>query len=96
MGKQSVQIQYNVHCKWAGESPVYRLFVDGELFTELTYIWHDQYLEEVIPINAQPGDYVITYELLGAGTLTVENPQVLSGPGEFIGQNVIRIKNESL
>ena len=96
MEKQGVQIQYDVHCEWSGESPNYRLFVDGELFTERTYIWHDQFLQEVIPIEAMPGDYVIRYELVGNGVLTVENPRVLSGPAEFIGQNVIRIRNESV
>ena len=90
---QDVQIEYDVSCEWNDSPPSYRLYVNNELFTERTYIWQDRSLEEVIPITAPPGDYVIEYQLIGAGNLTVSNPRVNHGPAEFISNNTLRIHN---
>ena len=96
MQKQSVQISYDVHCDWAGAPPRYRLYVEGELFTERTFNFVQSYLNEVIPIDAVPGDYVVRYEMIDSnGHIAVDNPQVISGPAEFVAHNVLRIRNES-
>lgn len=96
MQKQSVQISYDVHCDWAGSPPRYRLYVEGELFTERTFNFVQSYLNEVIPITAVPGDYVVRYEMIDSnGHIAVDNPQVISGPAEFVAHNVVRIRNES-
>ena len=63
MPVKDVQIEYDVSCEWHNFPPSYRLYVNNELFTERTYIWQDQNLEEVIPISAPPGDYAIEYQL---------------------------------
>ena len=94
MKLQNIQIQYDVHCEWLGQPPVYRLYVNDELFTERTYIWQDQYLEEVVPIDAVAGDYVIRYELAGTGTLTATNPRVNHGAAHFVDNYTLRIANE--
>lgn len=91
MNLQEVQIQYDVHCDWHGKPPIYRLYVNDEMFTERTFIWQDKYLSETIPIVAEPGNYIITYELHGAGQLTATNPQILNGPAEFVNQTTLRI-----
>ena len=96
MGLQSVQFEYEVHCDWTGTPPVYRLYVNDELFTERTYIWHNKYLEESVSIEALPGDYVVRYELQGSGTLTAKNPRVTIGTAEFVDNNTLRISHESL
>lgn len=95
MQKQSVQVCYDVHCDWAGPPPRYRLYVEGELFTERTFNFVQSYLQEVIPIDAVPGDYVINYEMVdNNGHLSAANPRVLSGPAEFIAHNIVRIRDE--
>jgi hypothetical protein len=94
MKLHNIQIQYDVHCEWHNTPPVYRLYVNNELFAERTYIWQDQYLEEVVPIDAVAGDYVIRYELVGAGTLTATNPQVNHGAAHFVDNTTLRIANE--
>jgi hypothetical protein len=91
MGLQSVQFEYEVHCDWTGTPPVYRLYVNDELFTERTYIWNNKYLEEVVSIEALPGDYVVRYELHGNGKLTATNPKVTIGTAEFINNTTLRI-----
>lgn len=95
MGLQSVQFEYEVHCDWVEKPPIYRLYVNEELFTERTYIWPNKYLKEVVSIEALPGDYVVRYELHGNGTLTAINPKVTIGSAEFIDNNTLRILNEN-
>jgi len=95
MKPQSVQVQYDVFCDWSGPPPRYRLYVQGELFTERTFNFVQSYLEEVIPINAVPGDYVIKYEMIDSNAhLAAQNPRVISGTAEFIAHNVVRIQDE--
>ena len=62
MTQQFVRVLADVHCDCAPDQrPIYRLYVNDELFTERTWIWENVYLEEVIPILAEPGDYVVRY-----------------------------------
>ena len=77
------------------ENPIYRVYVNGELFGERK--WRtpdDQYLEEIIQIAGEPGDYVIEYKLVVPKTarLKVENYRVDQGPGRITG-NKVRIYN---
>ena len=96
MKPQSVQVQYDVFCDWQDSPPVYRLYVNNELFTERSFVWRNQYLEEVIAIDAAPGDYQIRYELIGAGQLTATNPRVNHGTAQFVDNATLRIMNESV
>jgi hypothetical protein len=82
MTQQFVRVLADVHCDCAPDQrPIYRLYVDDELFTERTWIWQNVYLEEVIPILAEPGDYVIRYELVPGTTagLNIQNLRVAEG-----------------
>lgn len=93
--KHDIQVQYDVDCEWTSAPPRYRLYVNNELFTERTWIWKNQYLEETIPINAPAGDYVIRYEIVGNGRIEASNGKILNGPAEFIANNIVRIRNEA-
>ena len=64
----------------------------SELFTERTYIWQEQYLEELIPVYAEPGRYEIRYELLPhtSAELTVKNMRI-----DPVCENA-RLKNNTL
>ena len=91
MNRQAVVVRADVSVEWQGDPPNYRVYVGSEMFTERTFIWQDKYLVEIIPIVAEPGDYIITYELHGAGQLTATNPQILNGSAEFVNQTTLRI-----
>ena len=81
MQLQFVKIIVDVYCKWSEQPPVYRAYVNNELFTERTWIWKNQYLEEEFQIRAAPGVYDIRYELVnspGAG-LKTRNMRVVDG-----------------
>jgi len=85
MNTQSVIVLCDVDIVYSGESPVYRLYVGSELFTERTWIWPNEYLTENITIEAPYGLYQIKYELLPHpnAVISVTNAKVISGPGRF-------------
>ena len=94
MTKQFVRVLADVHCDCAvDQRPIYRLYVNDELFTERTWIWENVYLEEVIPILAEPGDYVIRYELVPGTTagLNIQNLRIAEGSAT-IQDSTVRIR----
>jgi hypothetical protein len=90
--KQFIRVLCDVNCDWAGTAPVYRVYVDDELFAERTWRWTDVYLEEMLQIEAEPGEYTITYELANQSdaVITVTNMRVDFGPGEMYN-NTLKI-----
>ena len=92
MSAEHVLIKCDVYCDWQDQPPVYRLFVNDELFAERTYIWQQQYLEELIPVYAEPGEYHIRYELVppSTGALVIKNQRVSSGPGTIVN-NILKV-----
>ena len=94
MTREFVKILADVHCDCAvDQRPIYRLYVNDELFTERTWIWENVYLEEVIPILAEPGDYVVRYELVPGTTagLNIQNLRVAEGSAT-IQDSTVRIR----
>ena len=97
MTKQYVRVVCNVACKWEGLAPIYRVYVNDELFTERTWIWQDDsYLREEIQIEAEPGDYNIRYELVppNLAELLVTLPVVDYGSAVITEDGRLRITDE--
>lgn len=92
MSKKFVQILCDVHCDWEGLAPVYRVYVNDELFAERTWIWTEHYLEEMLQIEAEPGNYTISFELVppNLASMQVSNYRVERGPGQLL-ENTLRI-----
>ena len=82
MRTEFVMALTDVYCKWSGEPPRYRCYVNEELFTERTWIWTEHYLEEQLQILAQPGEYHIRYELVDTDNakLKTNNFRITHGP----------------
>ena len=97
MNKKFVRVLADVHCNWEGLSPIYRVFVNDELFTERTWRWTDSYLEEMLQIEANPGDYTLRWELVAPhlATLQVKNVRVDFGPGNIKNNTQLRILDAS-
>jgi hypothetical protein len=93
MSKQFVRILSNIDCEWEGLSPIYRLYVNDELFSERTWIWTDSTLEENLQIEADPGEYTLRYELLSPNLaqLKVGSLKVDYGPAEVLDNMRFRI-----
>jgi len=93
MSKTYVRVLSNIDCDWEGIRPVYRLYVNDELFSERTWRWTDSYLQEILQVSAEPGEYRLRYELvephlaqLRVGTLTAD-----LGPVEIVNDTTFRI-----
>lgn len=78
------------------EHPRYRVFVADELFTERTFLWNNDYLEEMLQIEAYPGQYPISVELVQPTTarLKVRNERIKLGPAS-IRKGLLEISNEN-
>ena len=96
MSKQFIRVLCNIDCEWESFQPIYRTYVNDELFAERTWLWTQHYLEEMLQIDAEPGEYTIRYELVPPhlAVLTVTDMRVEYGPGT-IKNNVLRIHNET-
>jgi len=55
--------------------------VGSEMFTERTWIWQEQYLEEMLVVNAPPGKYNLRWELVppAQGKIEVKNIRIEHG-----------------
>jgi hypothetical protein len=92
--KQFIRVLCDVDCAWTDTEPVYRVYVDDELFAERTWRWTDAYLEEMLQIEAEPGEYVISYELVNSpsATIRVSNMRVDYGPGQVTDTTLTILK----
>lgn len=99
MAQEYVRVVCNVYCRYEGLPPIYRVYINDELFTERTWIWaEDTYLREEIQIEAEPGEYQIKYELVppNLAELIVSKPVVAYGPAKITEQGRLRIHNETV
>lgn len=92
--KRFVQVSAEVHISWFGPIyPVYRLFVNDELFAEREWRYPGHYLDELIQIEAVPGKYNIRYEILNERHvhLEIKSMRVIEGPGKIKGNSLLKI-----
>ena len=92
-----MRVLADLHCEWEGLNPIYRVYVNDELFAERTWRWTDCYLEEMLQIEAEPGKYHLRWELVppNLAQLHVENVRVDYGPGKIKNNVLLRILDES-
>jgi hypothetical protein len=97
MESQFVIVQMDINCNWGEAAPVYRVYVNDELFCERTYIWRDSYLIENLQIQADPGQYCIRVETVSADSaqFQINNHRVKLGPACWIDKDTLEIYNES-
>ena len=93
-----VKAWFDLECEWEGLPPIYRIYVNHELFAERTWTWTDHYLSEMLQILAPPGLYELTVQPVGPtlAHFTVTNQRVEIGPGAWIKKGrVLEIQDES-
>jgi len=88
-----VKAVFDLDCDWEGLPPVYRIYVNDELFTERTWCWTDQYLEEILQIQAPPGQYQVRVEPVGPNLahFRATNHRVEYGPGRWLSPDMLEI-----
>lgn len=85
------RVSFDLFCD-KGHEPRYRIYVNGELFTERNYIWKGtQYLRENLQIDAEPGEYTILLEKVDPAKLKMRNTKVDLGPAEIVDSTTFRI-----
>ena len=97
IGKHYVRVECDVHCDWNGDQPpIYRGYVNDELFVERTFIWRDAYLAESLQLQVNPGKYAVKFEVVtpGVGDLRVENLRVTQGPAGIKKGWLLRVSDE--
>lgn len=97
MSTQFVKVVFDVHCRWDSVPPIYRCFVEDELFAERTWIWDNVYLEEAFQIQAPPGKYKIRYELLNPehAELRLKNGRIEVGSAVLHKHDILEIIDEN-
>ena len=99
MIQKEVVVKADVSVDWQGDPPNYRIYIGKELFTERTWIWREQYLEEILVINAPPGKYNLRWELVppAQGTIEVKNIRIEHGAdhAHIKKESQLRITDES-
>ena len=96
MTKQFVKMELDVFAKWQIKPPMYRIYVNDELFNERTYRWQNEYITEILQIKAQPGEYNVRIENYG-GEFTVRSLRCSVGKVKVINNSMFEIieDNES-
>ena len=95
MTSKFIRVLAQVDCFWEGLNPSYRLYVNDELFTERTWYWTEEFLEEHIQIEAPPGKYQLRWELVKPclAELEVKHVRVDYGPGVIKENNILLIRD---
>ena len=95
MTRHYVRVLADLDCEWEGLSPIYRVYVNEELFAERTWHWPDSDLEEMLQIEAAPGDYQLRWELVPPhlAQLTVKNLRIDAGQAQIINNQILRINS---
>jgi hypothetical protein len=96
MTKRYVRVVADLHCSWEGLPPTYRVFVNDELFSERTWIWTNNYLEENLQISAEPGEYKIRFELVPPylAQLWAKDLRVSVGTASITNNETLRIYHD--
>ena len=92
-----VKALFDLDCDWEGLPPVYRIYVDDELFAERTWRWTEHRLTEILQIDAVPGNYTVRIEsvLPSLAKFNTQKHRVTHGPAKWIDQHTLEINNES-
>ena len=90
-----VKAVFDLDCDWEGLPPVYRIYVEDELFAERTWRWTDCYLKEMLQIQASPGRYQVRVEPVGPNLarFRASNHRVEYGPGRWLNSDTLEIQS---
>ena len=88
-----VKVMFDLDCEWEGLPPVYRVYVNDELFAERTWVWTDQYLQEMLQMQAPPGQYRIRVTPVGPTLARFQpsNWKIEHGPAHWVKKGLMEI-----
>jgi hypothetical protein len=85
-------LEFDLYCIDPASSPIYRIFIDGDLIVERTYIWNNihEYLREEIYVNLDFGYHKLSIESLGTrrvfftANATLNGRDIVIENGQFL------------
>lgn len=86
---------FDLDCTWQGEPPVYRIYLNDELFTERKWIWPREYfLEQILQIQAPAGKYILQVVPVypSQADFFIRNNRIEHGPARWQKQHKIIIQ----
>ncbi len=92
--KKYVKVRFDVQCIWKKIPPIYRIYVNDEMFTERTFIWDkNTYIKEMLQIKAEPGIYEFRLVEIGdqSGNFTISNRLIEVGDAKISSENKVEI-----
>lgn len=95
MDKKFVLAVFDLECNWEGIPPVYRVYLNGELFTERSWRWDSNYyLKQILQIEAVPGRYQLEVESIApcVSQITIDCNAVEHGDAHWEENNVLVIE----
>jgi hypothetical protein len=92
LDKKDVAMQIDIHCQWYKSPPMYRLYVNDEMFAERNYIWQaGEFLRENLVISAPPGQYTVRIETPTYAIFKLRNLQCSYGDVQIVDSTRFRI-----
>lgn len=90
MENKFIRATFDLDCEWEGLPPVYRIYVNDELFAERTWIWEDYYLTEMLQILAPPDRYHIRLEPVHPhlAKFKITNRNIEYGRGRWVNNDL--------
>lgn len=95
MEKYYVRATFDLACEWEGVPPVYRIYVNDELFVERLWRWYDDiHLREILQLQIPIGKYHVRVEPVQPclATFITTNHRIEEGPGFWKNNQVIWVK----
>ena len=93
-----VRAVFDIHCDWEGVPPVYRIYINDELFSERSWSWPvTWHLTQILQIEAPAGEYRVRLEPVGRqiAKFTTTDFKIEFGPALWIDDYTLRVKNAS-
>ena len=87
---------FNLTCTWQGEPPVYRVYLNNELFTERKWLWaQENIIEQILQIQAPAGEYMLKIEPAypSHANFSIRNNHVMHGPAVWQEQNKLVVQS---
>ena len=83
----STVIEFDVYAVWYKTAPAYRIYVDGQLMTERTFLGTEgEFYRERISVDLTPGEHACVFEKLPTNSiedrLTMANFKVNGNPAK--------------
>lgn len=94
MSKQFIKASFDLECKYEGLPPVYRIYVNDELFCERQWSWaNPSSIRNTLQLMVEPGFYKVDVHTVGPclAQLRIKNNNISLGRAHWAPENRIAV-----